>query len=575
MSKLTDILKVNSLYSASKRKKLNIEKYQLERMIVRNGKPVSERDKLYRQSEDNFINDVKKAKNSTDLGRLIVANKENYTTASKQLRLDILMYPSIRRLDNAMSFKFVPFPVVNAALNNHYTPEDLSKVEEQYSTILTNYISNHNAIKNPLYPTSDKGIADYTKPFDQKMLKDVFEELTGKKVNPNEYSISTRAQSFASNVIVPFMALYSSEDLEKRKDLIEFEMNNGYFDRYYSNLTKGQPVPSISERERIFNNEKSLTTSQITIFNQAEVLQSKISLLRNEKAKETLLGVLETAVKEKDYAKLEKVHEYYQKTYKEEIVRSLYSPGNQGITVLEDYDDLKNIMIHSFFRNPNSIINRYEKELREEIMAARKTDKDNPNLSPLEQEIFEGKMKKAREQLANQVVTDKTFTLDSVYSDASNIFQYKSNTSNQLSVSVVSPEHILNSGSAIGIGFDQKGVPSENILISSPIYLTTNKGLNNIELPGSKLESASATLSEMEKASANEIVLARNGQNFSTKPSYIFVTITERNIEKDKELLERGKKLAKDNNLPLVVINVPKLQQSYQEKQNKEKKVTR
>ena len=79
----------------------------------------------------------------------------------------------------------------------------------------------------------------------------------------------------------------------------------------------------------------------------------------------------------------------------------------------------------------------------------------------------------------------------------------------------------------------------------------------------------------MERAGTNEIVLARNGKNFSTRPSYIYVSITGQNEEKDKEVLERGKKLAKENNLPLVVINVPKLIQSYNEKQEQEKKVTR
>ena len=106
-------------------------------------------------------------------------------------------------------------------------------------------------------------------------------------------------------------------------------------------------------------------------------------------------------------------------------------------------------------------------------------------------------------------------------------------------------------------------------------YLTTNKGVNNIEIQGSKLECASATLSEMERAGTNEIVLERNGKNFSTRPSYIYVSITGQFPEKDKEVLERGKQLAKENNLPLVIINVPKLIQSYNEKQEQDKKVTR
>lgn len=573
--KFFDKIKVNQAYSASKRKKLNIDKFLMQHLIVYENKFVTERSRINRQAELNLLEDIKKAKSTSDLAKRIATNKDKYATASNQMRMDIIMYPVLNKLDISMSYKFVPFSVANAALEHRYTERDLDKLEKDYSKALVDFISNHNGIKNYLYPVSEKGISDYTKPFDAEMLHGIFEELRGLKFQKDNNQVKTRGQTFAKDVLVPFMSVYSLEDLEKRKDLVEFEIKSGYFEKYYKDLEKGIPVPSIEERVKVLNAQRNLTPEQIKLFNQADILQNKISLLKSEKAKETLLDVLETAVKEKDYAKLEKVHEYYQKAYKEEIVRAMYSPSEKGLTVLEDYDDLKTIMIHSFFRNPNSIIERYEKELREEIMSARKTDKDNPNFSPLEQEIFDGKMKKAREQLANQVVTDKTFDLPSVYSDASNIFQYRSNTSNQLSVSVVSPEFILKSGVSIGIGFDQKGVASENILLSSPIYLTTNKGVNNIEIPGSKLEYASATLSEMERAGTNEIVLARSGKNFSTRPSYIYVSITGQNEEKDKEVLERGKKLAKENNLPLVVINVPKLIQSYNEKQEQEKKVTR
>lgn len=573
--KLFDKIKVNQAYAASKRKKIGIEKYMLQNLIVHDDKFISEKGRITRQAELTLLGDIKNAKNSTDLAHRIVANKDNYATAYKNTRMDIIMYPVLHRFDAPMSYKFVPTSIANIALDHRYSKDDLDTIESKYSAALVDYISSHNTIKNYLYPSSNKDIADFTKPFDQVMLHGIFDEVRGAKSQNENYSIITTGQTFTYEVLVPFMTLYSPEDLEKRRDLIEFEIKSGYFEKYYKNLEKGIPLPSLEEREKVLNTEKNLTPSQIKLFNEAHILQNKISLLKNEKAKETLLGVLETSIKSKDYAKLEKVHEYYQKTYKEEIVRALYSPKEQGLTVLEDYDDLKTIMIHSFFRNPESILERYEKQLRTEITSARKTDKDNPNLSPLEQKIFDGKMKKAREQLANQVVTDKTFNLDSIYSDASNIHQYKSNTSNQLSVSVVSPEYILRCGSSIGIGFDQKGVASENILVSSPIYLTTNKGVNNIELPGSKLEFASATLSEMEQASTNEIVLARNGENFSTKPSYIFVSIAGKSPEKDKELLERGKKLAKENNLPLVIINIPKLVQSYNEKQEQDKKLAR
>ena len=255
---------------------------------------------------------------------------------------------------------------------------------------------------------------------------------------------------------------------------------------------------------------------------------------------------------------------------KEEILSALHSPKSSE-TVFSDFDDLDVIMVHSFIRSPESIIEKYRDKAIEEIISRRKDDNKDPNLTELEEKILDGLMEKAREKLNNQAAVEETVDINILYSDASNIQHYTSNTSNQISASIFSPENILKLGPSVGIGFDQKSVPSENIVISSRSYLTTNKGLQNIEIPGGFIDKCSSTLQEMLQESANEVLMLRKGPNASTKSAYVYVALCEETdekaIQKNKTNMEKARQLAKKNNLPLIVFDIPKLKQSYQNKQ--------
>ena len=154
-----------------------------------------------------------------------------------------------------------------------------------------------------------------------------------------------------------------------------------------------------------------------------------------------------------------------------------------------------------------------------------------------------------------------TADLDLYYSDSSGFRSYISNTSNQISTSIISEENIINMEPCIGIGFDEIGLSFENIAISSSNYQTTNMGLEHLEINNeNEFEKLSSSLEELKQSNRNEIVLFRKNVDSFTKSSYIFVIFTG-NI-KSNVLLSEAEKLAEENNMKLIIFNIPEIKKS-------------
>lgn len=553
MSKLIDKFKINAIYKNAEKHDLDINKYAIETLYNESISLGNNQKWSF-----NFLNDVKKSKNPNMLNDNIRKNVESYANLSNKISLNIILYTILESYSS--SPYFTSLSMAQTFLSHNYDKSDMKYVVDNYGEVLTNYISSDNKLKNKLMPISQDNIRDYTKEFDLSMFKKLFDDAMDN--NPKTYSENLQFQTFFNSCLIPFLSIYSKEDLINKKEFIKYEMRSGVFDELASKMKNGETIPSNDYRENRYNREKKYTTRQIKVFNEADVLKEKIELLYNSKAKEKLLIALDASLRENDYEKVEKVYDYYKKISRKEIIDSLYSPQDKNITILENFENLENIMIHSFLRDSNKILQQYENDLKSKIIESRKDHNTDKEFTEKEQRIFDGKMKKAKEVLANQVITDKTFDIDLTYSDANGLLHYKSNTSNQLSVSLMSPENILKMSTSMGIGFDQKGIDIENILFSSTKYMTTNKGLNNIELDDSELNSASQPLNVMENSSRNEILMERNKENNSVKPSYIYVALSGK--KNDNEVLEKAKKFAHENKLPLIIFDVEKLNKSYE-----------
>ena len=558
-------IKVGLASARARSKKLGISQLTIEHLYTKSNSYSVKHKAAEESVRKALLRDVSKAKNTKDLAKRITSNYPKYAKRDR-IDLNILTYPLLKRMDISV-LGSLNTQLAGRLLENNYSFEEMQEFTNRYAPSITQYILSDNNLKNKLLPSKD-GVIDFTKKFTEEDFNALVNSLKTKE-NHDRMEITNSSCFLLQRVLVPLMCMYSKQDLNNH-EFIDFEIKNGYFKKYFDNLMAGKPIPTVEERKSLFEKERAYTPEQISLFKQSEDLYKKISTLSNEDQRGKLLVALKSAIKDGDYIKLEKVNSFFQRAYKEEILSALHSPKSSE-TVFSDFDDLDVIMVHSFIRSPESIIEKYRDKAIEEIISRRKDDNKDPNLTELEEKILDGLMEKAREKLNNQAAVEETVDINVLYSDASNIQHYISNTSNQISASIFSPENILKLGPSVGIGFDQNSVPSENIVISSRSYLTTNKGLQNIEILGGFIDKCSSTLQEMLQESANEVLMLRKGPNASTKSAYVYVALCEETdekaIQKNKTNMEKARQLAKKNNLPLIVFDIPKLKQSYQNKQ--------
>ena len=119
----------------------------------------------------------------------------------------------------------------------------------------------------------------------------------------------------------------------------------------------------------------------------------------------------------------------------------------------------------------------------------------------------------------------------------------------------------------IGIGFNRDGLLPEAIALSSPSYLTTNKGLNNLEYDlKNEFSLTSACYDDLIKNDGkSEVVLFRRNLDYDTKASYIFVAFNSENDKEYQKLINKGRELAEKNHMKLVMYDLVKIRESHKE----------
>ena len=158
-----------------------------------------------------------------------------------------------------------------------------------------------------------------------------------------------------------------------------------------------------------------------------------------------------------------------------------------------------------------------------------------------------------------------------IYSDANGFRTYKSDTSNQISTSYFGPFNFLqqlNFG-MMGIGFNRQGLNEESIALSSKNYVTTNMGINNLEIyENNDFKELSSNSEEIENHPyKSEIVLFRRNIDSDTKAGYLFVCVSseEEYEKKSQQILEKAVEISNKNNLKLVIYDIYKIKKSYEE----------
>jgi hypothetical protein len=154
----------------------------------------------------------------------------------------------------------------------------------------------------------------------------------------------------------------------------------------------------------------------------------------------------------------------------------------------------------------------------------------------------------------NDLLNDKT--------SYSNNTMIGNNNNNQITTSLFSPEKLLNLDTCVGVGFDRIGLTPDNIALSSANPSTQMSINTNRKIETTRMFSFfSSPLSELKLSRKSEIVLFKQGPNLPTKVSYVFAIISGNKIFDDQALLE-ARKLSAQNNLKLIIFNLPEIKKS-------------
>lgn len=523
---------------------------------------------LVRLKLNHIITLLNTAKDRKEFTKLLRSNIQN--DKSKNISLSLLTGEAYGLYDYT-KISYINRNIADRYISHKITQNDSHTLIKLYKSQLINYINNHNKIKNrvrELYQTSKGTIEDFTTTFEEarfdKLCKYLFVE------QPLEHQ-DREAIEYISLILFQLESLYDKDILLNHSDFVTFEIEYGYFDLYYNNLVYQDDIPSLEERFNTYNREKNITSEQLYRLRKVELLEERIASLTSP-SKDLVLKKIELLKREKNIKKqailIDECYEYYETKYREEIVSSLYSPIESH--EVSDYAELQNILLHLFIRNPEMRIPSLEIEYKKEIIAKRGIKvTGEEELTEEEKKEFQNKIDYARDVLLNPVVTSESLNETSNYSDSSGLRWYRSNTSNQISASLFSKRNLLQLGNCVGVGFDNTSISPKNIICSSPVYQTTNMGIDNIEInPEYRFDELSAPLSELESKPQTEIVMFRKNKEIKTNPAYVFAIINGFDARRDEQTIEKARQYAEKNHIKLIIFNNKKLRLSYEE-QNK------
>ena len=450
-------------------------------------------------------------------------------------------------------------------LEHDYTPKDTQQLIEEYKDIIFKYIISDNNIKNAIQ-RGTKDCNDLTKSITPELINSILPNITCDQSTLSPVDFEN--VEVINSILIKLQTVYPKNILFNNKEFVQFELLTGLTEEYFYTIRyprHGKPIPTLEERMNYFESRSSLTPEQSIRLNNLELLEQRIKTIQHPN-KQELLDLLKQIKEEKDIKKkielLEECYLLYEITYREEIVDSLFTPSSS--MEITDINQLQNCLIHKFIARSGDLLSGYDNKLKQKIIEESKDKNPDRELTKEEQERFNRLMEYAKNVLANKVVVEETIETDFVYSDQNGWRRYKSDTSNQISASLLplTEDAIQSLRGFIGIGFDKNSLTPENIAISSSAYKTTNMGIENLEVsPEKEFEELSSPLSELEQVhrAQSEVVLFRKGMEMPTKAAYVFVGVEDTRNTKDVERIKEAKEIAEENNLKLIVFNINKI----------------
>lgn len=431
---------------------------------------------LYEKGLNEVIEDITLSKTLLAFNQKINAKVEAYTKKS--------IFPSIIN-------GFI-FGIFNGDLNIYFSEiqnkmllihnfnlSSTKRLIEEYKNTILEYIQNDEALLNSIITGGNT--------FDISFFNTLLSQLFVDRSYFN--TIENENVRVIAKIILELQSLYTAETLFNNKEFVTYEIKNGFFREYTSELNKNNNVPSLQSRIDAYELQKETSQEEKSELENLSLLEERINSL-GLKYKQNVFTLLKQVKTESDRRKrldlIDDCFSLYEIAYREEIIDNLFTPEHS--IEVKKFANLKNILVQ---------VNTKERNL------------------------------------------------------------YPDNV-NQISVSLYSPETILNLDTCIGIGFDSKGLKPENIAVSSATESLSNIGITE----SNTFKLLSSPLSELKKSTKSELVLFRKNINSETKSSYVFVVITGYNYQKDQEALVEAQRISRDTYLNLVVFNLPEIKKS-------------
>lgn len=531
----------NIRYS-NKFKKLNIDKSFSETLI----------DRRKDSAEKEIFYIIRKSKNKNDF-----ANRINryLKSQNKNIYANTLLIGNITGKYVFGNFYYDTLKGINIDAFSKENKEMLPILRDHFYE----YIINNNKRKNKFVQELKVGnnyIRDLSSDIDKKELLESYD-----KILDGEYSIEQSEEVF--DYLVKTIGTYTKDDITDNFDFVLDDINKSH-------------TKSLDERRKEYQSYNKLSNNQIKKIEETDILRKKLQEINGKKSTDLLerLNKLGNNLIEK-IDELEDIYLEYEVLLREELIDNLYVPQND-ITIIEDYKEMKPQLLHQFIRNPQQFKDMELEKIKEKIISERTDKNESKELTQEEQQKFE-KMKYGLEvKLDPYKVNYTTDGKGTKYTDSQNMNEYHSDTTNQISASIFQGKEFIYSRcfGIRGIGFNKETLCPEAIGLTSNNYLTTNKGINNLEYNERyEFEVMSAPFSELIKANGDsEIIMHRRGMDFDTKASYIFATIDSSDLKSTDIIMKEIEEIRKKEGLKVVIYDLHKIRKTYEQDIKKEDK---
>ena len=392
----------------------------------------------------------------------------------------------------------------------------------------------------------------------EEVVKDFDRALNGEKTNDD----NTKPR-VVSKYLMKTIGVYTKEDIKENFDFVLYDIDKG-------------DKNDIDERRRKYLLHSNLSNNQLRKIDEAKVLKLRLQKINGEVSEQLIsrLNNIENNLDE-NITELEDIYSDYEVLSREDLIEHLFVPQND-VTIIENVSDLKPQLIHQFIRDPKKFRKLEIEKIKEKIIKERFDKNDSQELTEDEQERLNELMNRVDENLNQYKVNYSTDSKGKKYTDASGFDEYMSDTSNQISASVFEGKEFVVSSHVgiVGVGFNEETLTTDAIAISSNIYKTTNKGLNNLEYDEeNEFEEMSSTFSELIKSRGqSEVVMHRRGIDFDTKASYIFATINSSNKKQTAKIMDEVEQIRKKEGLKVVIYDKYKIKESMEKDRQLEDK---